>query len=351
MVVVDADGYIVDVNRHALTLFGYTREELVGQRIELLVPTELRARHIKERSRFAADPHTRPMGVGLDLHGLKKDGSQVPVEISLSPLKPEGELLVLASIRDVTDRKRVERALQDKNLELERASHVKDSFLAGMSHELRTPLNAIVGFTGTLLMKLPGPLTPEQEEQLRTIQSSARHLLSIINDLLDVARIESGKVELRPEPIVSQSVIKEVGSALSPLAKAKGLKLQLKLPREDVTVLADRRALSQILINLVNNAIKFTEQGSVTVTVGRSGGDAVAITVTDTGPGIRNEDKARLFQMFQKLETSATSPHEGTGLGLYLSLRLSQLLGGRISFDSEFGKGSRFTLTLPAAGR
>jgi protein-histidine pros-kinase len=197
-------------------------------------------------------------------------------------------------------------------------------------------------------MKLPGPITPDQERQLSIVQSSARHLLSLINELLDLAKVESGKASLVPELLDCAALLREVEEALRPLADQKGLALSLVLPPEDVKMRADRRAVKQIVINLVNNAIKFTDRGSVHVAV-RSNGDALAeISVSDTGSGIGPEDQVRLFRPFTQLDGSATRRHEGTGLGLHLSQKLAELMGGHISMQSEVGSGSVFTLTLPA---
>jgi protein-histidine pros-kinase len=285
-----------------------------------------------------------------ELTARGKDGRETVVSYNAATFYDrDGKLQgVFAAARDVTERKRFEQTLQEKNIELEKANLAKDRFLASMSHELRTPLNAVIGFTGTLLMQLPGPLTIDQERQLKTIQGSARHLLSLINDLLDLAKIESGKVEIRLESVVCQEVIQEVADTLRPLAESKGLALEIAAPEQEVVVLADRRALSQILINLTNNAIKFTERGSVGLELVERD-DArhlAAISVVDTGVGIRAEDQIRLFQAFEQLGPRSARGHEGTGLGLHLSQKLAELLGGRITFESEYGKGSRFTATF-----
>jgi PAS domain S-box-containing protein len=348
MVIVDTTGSIVLVNAQTERLFGYGRDELLGQPVERLVPERFRGHHMQHRTGFFDDPRPRPMGAGFDLFALRKDGSEFPVEISLGPIESNEGPLVSSAIRDVTDRKRIEQTLNEKNLELEAAGRAKDRFLAGMSHELRTPLNAIIGFTGTLLMKLPGPLNEAQEAQLRIVQSSARHLLSLINDVLDLAKIESGKVELHPESVVLQTIVLDVATSLRAMAEAKGLSFRTVVPEKDVVVSTDRRALHQILINLVNNAIKYTDAGAITIEVARSFPEFVDIAISDTGVGIGEDDQRRLFQAFEQVDVSNTRRFEGAGLGLYLSQKLALLLHGHLACRSVLAQGSTFTLQLPA---
>ncbi|SHN41141.1 Signal transduction histidine kinase [Duganella sacchari] len=246
----------------------------------------------------------------------------------------------------------INREIALKNLELAEASRMKSAFIANMSHELRTPLNAIIGFTGALLMKLPGPLTPEQDKQLNTIRTSARHLLSLINDILDVAKIEAGKVTLELETVQCQEVVKDVVDTLRPLAAQKNLKLEMELADPSIVLETDRRALTQILLNLGNNAIKFTEAGTVRVTLteqpAEGGKHFIEFSVADSGAGIREEDQNKLFQAFSQLDSTSTRHAEGAGLGLYLCQNLANLIGGSLFFKSDFGHGSTFTLALPA---
>lgn len=241
-------------------------------------------------------------------------------------------------------------ALAKLNERLKEMDQVKTQFFASVSHELRTPLNAILGFTGTLLMRLPGPLTEKQEKQLLIVENSGKHLLSLINDLLDLARIEAGKIKPEIETVSAQGAVADVAASLQHIAHKKNLQLTSTLPAQDIEMRTDRRALHQILLNLANNGIKFTSTGSVNITLSQHQEDGqtwVTFAVRDTGPGISTADQAKLFEAFRRLSTGEGGQVEGTGLGLHLSGKLAELLGGKITLESKVGQGSCFTLNLP----
>jgi PAS domain S-box-containing protein len=347
ILILDADsGQIVDVNPFLIEMLDLSKEEFVGKELwqiglfKDVAASRLAFAELQQRGYIRYE----------DLPLKTREGLVKPVEfVSNSYLVGESRV-IQCNIRDITERKRLEQTLQEKNIELGNANLAKNRFLANMSHELRTPLNAIIGFTATLLMGLPGPLNADQEHQLSIVQTSARHLLSLINDLLDLAKVESGKVEIKYEPLVCQGIVEEVAAALRPLAEGKGLEFKIKAPKSSVRIAGDRRILSQILINLSNNAIKFTEKGQVRIqlrTRQSNGQTLAAIEVSDTGIGIRAEDQEKLFQAFQQVSTDHRS--EGTGLGLYLSQKLAILIKGKIEFESEYGKGSIFRLLIPTA--
>jgi signal transduction histidine kinase len=222
-----------------------------------------------------------------------------------------------------------------------------------MSHELRTPLNSIIGFTGILLRELAGPLNAEQAKQLGMVQGSARHLLELINDVLDLSKIEAGQLEVRHEPLDLLELVGRVTDSVKPLAEKKGLTLRLHAPATLTPLVSDRRRVEQILLNLLNNAIKFTDRGDVTLTVepvlnaGSQQPELLRLCVADTGIGMAESELAQLFLPFRQLDSGLERRHEGTGLGLAICRRLTQLLGGTIGVKSSPGQGSVFTLSLP----
>jgi len=230
------------------------------------------------------------------------------------------------------------------NIKLQELDHLKSMFIASMSHELRTPLNSIIGFTGILLMGMTGDLTEEQRKQMTLVKNSANHLLNLINDIIDKSKIEAGKAEVLVEQFDLSTIMQEVMDSLKVAADKKGLEMPLKLPKE-LLIKSDERRVKQIIVNLVGNAVKFTDKGEVEMKVAEKDG-MVEVSVRDTGPGIKKEHMDKLFKAFSQIPTEGEIK-EGTGLGLHLSRKIAGLLGGEISAESEFGKGSTFTLSLP----
>ncbi|HTA77170.1 MAG TPA: PAS domain S-box protein [bacterium] len=345
MIIVGKDGKIILVNAQTLTLFGYQREELIGQRIEILIPQRFRAGHPEKRDGYAHSPKTRPMGAGLDLYALRKDGTEFPAEISLSPMETSEGTFVTAAIRDVSERKR---QLEEQNRRMQEANRLKSEFLANMSHELRTPLNAIIGFSELMYHEKVGPLSPDHKEYLGDILTSARHLLQLINDVLDITKVEAGKMEFRPEIIDLGKVTGEVKDILRGLAGSKKIQIDIEVDPSFSRVVLDSSKFKQVLYNYLSNAIKFSpEGGRIMIRLMPEGAGQFRLEVEDKGIGIDAKDIHKLFIEFQQLDAGSSKKYAGTGLGLALTKRIVEAQGGTVGVKSEFGKGSVFFAVLP----
>jgi PAS domain S-box-containing protein len=353
----DQEGRIVLLNRMAEQLFGYARGELLGQTVDALVPEALRGTHVQHRTRYLNTPSTRPMGSGLKLEARRKDGSLFPVEISLSPVKSDTGFRVTAIIRDITERRQMEdqlRAIQEKYIlelelrhrEAEQANRLKTEFLANMSHELRSPLHTIIGFAELLAEEMGGPLTEQQKRFLGHIHNDSLHLLDLINDLLDLNKIEAGRLELQRQTFDMAAVLEEALSSVRPRAAAKSIEIHMDvwIP---VSVFADRLRFKQILHNLLSNAVKFTPDGGKVRVEGAARDGFAEISIADTGIGMAEDQHQAVFDKFYQVRAATKGGYEGTGLGLAITKRLVEQHGGRIWLESAAGKGSCFTFTVP----
>ena len=353
----DPEGRIVLLNRMAEQLFGYTREEMLAQRVDALVPDAIRGAHKGHRAQYHSHPVTRPMGSGLKLEARRKDGSHFPVEISLSSVKSGDGIRVTAIIRDITERKEMEsrlRAVEEKYVrelelshrEAERANQLKTEFLGNMSHELRSPLHTVIGFAELLAEEKEGALNEKQKRFVGHIKTDSLHLLNLINDLLDLSKIEAGRLELRYELFSIEAVIAEAISSVQPRATAKCLEIVTDISIT-APVWADRLRFKQILHNLLTNAIKFTPNGGRVRVDAADCGHFAEISVRDTGIGIPEDQQQAVFDKFYQVRAGIQGGDEGTGLGLAITKRLVDQHGGTISLKSEPGNGTCFTFSIP----
>jgi PAS domain S-box-containing protein len=340
MIIVDEKHRIALINAQAEDLFGYRREELLGQPIEMLVPEQNREKYLAQLAAFMINPWVAPMGRMIDLHGVRKDGTEFPIEVSLGPLRTEAGILVSNGIRDITARRQIEARLAE-------ASKAKSDFLAGLSHELRTPLNAIMVFSEMIRDAANGPLDASYREYGGDINESGRHLQNIINDILDISKIEGGRLELRDEIVSIGEIAEACRRIVAAMAEVAGVSLSINVPGSLPLIRSDRIRFQQILLNLMSNAVKFTPSGGRVSLSASIEADGAVITVQDTGIGMKAEDIPIALEPFRQIDGALSRRFDGTGLGLPLAKALVELHGGRLEIQSAPAEGTMVRILLP----
>ncbi|MDH5558075.1 MAG: PAS domain S-box protein [Alphaproteobacteria bacterium] len=352
VIVTDGDLRITLFNEGAERIFGYLAAEVVGKSIDILIPPDVREIHREHVKAFReSSESSRFMNSRQEIRALTKGGTTFPAEASISKLELQGEMVFTILLHDITERKQAQQLLMAARDDAELASRAKSEFLANMSHELRTPLNAILGFSEVIRSQVLGPVGVEKYvEYADDVHKSGEHLLDIISDILDVARIDAGHIVLDEDKVSIAQLIKSSLAFIRERAKAGGLTVTVKLPPKLPHIRCDRRKLKQVIINLLSNAVKFTRRDgeiSLAARIDEQTGDAV-IEVRDNGIGMALTDIPRVMEPFTQIGSSMTRQHEGTGLGLPLVKKLTELHGGSIEMESEPGVGTVVRVRLPA---
>jgi len=333
MIMLDETGRIVLVNKQIEILFGYPRAELLGQMIEMLVPERFRGHHPAHRGRFFAAPRMRAMGAGMDLYGLRKDGSEMPVEIGLNPLHTVDGVFVISSIVDLSRQHEIER--------------MRSEFLSTVSHELRTPLTSICGALGLLQSGAAGALPEKASAMARIAYKNSERLVRIINDILDIGKLEAGQVAFECTGVRLSELLQQSIEANATYADKYGVRLELDDGSNGEQAFVDPNRVIQVITNLLSNACKFSPRGAVVRVRARPLASMLRVEIEDSGPGIPEEFQNRIFQKFSQADASTARRFEGTGLGLSIARKLIEGMGGLIGFKTVIDQGTVFYIEVP----
>jgi PAS domain S-box-containing protein len=339
---VDQEGLIVYVNLQISKVLGYTKDELSGKAIEIFLPDHLKLKHRQYRNDYQKEPRTRPMGGGVELTAKHKNGSVIPVEISLSPIELNGSLFVVAALREISERKR----LEQENWKMQESDRLKNILLKNISHELRTPLNAIVGLSQLLLNDV-GHISPECHENISIILSSSRQLLQLITEMINFSDIQSQQIELKPEQVNVSDLVKDVIDSLKVLVDKKNTRINVTIDPALSTICIDPVRFKQVIYNYLSNALKFSiDSNVIDIKIHPESDDRFRLEVKDYGLGINDSDLKKIFTGFEK-SSSTANQYPGLGLSMVVTKQIVHAQGGTVGVDSVLGKGSTFYAVLP----